>query len=69
MFDHNLLINKVKWPKFIKCQQSCTTTRYGYSSTSISCTKFCRCEAVTGVCCNKLTFLTNANDRNNEKGV
>jgi len=26
-------------------------------------------EAVTGVCCKELTFLTNANDRKNEKGV
>jgi len=32
------------------------------SSTSISCTEFCPCEAVTEVCCNELTFLTNAND-------
>jgi len=33
------VLNKVKWPKFIKCscgsQQSCKTTRYGCSSTSI----------------------------------
>jgi len=50
-------------------QQSCKTTRYGYSTTSIPCIEFCPCEAVTGVCCNEQTFLTNANDRKKIKVV
>jgi len=36
--------------------------RYGCSSTSISCTEFCPYEAVTGVCCNELKFVTNVSD-------
>jgi len=65
MFDHNLLMkngpNSLNAP--VEATNHAKQQRYGYSSTSMPCIEFCPCEAVTGVCCNEQTFLTNANDR------